>query len=239
MPTTSAECAKVPYDSSIVSQISTATTSIPAYSPSLTSSIVGPSDSRKDKIPTAHSAKKEGSSKNEIVATNVLPDNAAAKRSDASKYSFGSNQYTRASGSLSDAELIFGMTDSGLSSISTSSDKSSSASAKKLGRDGNNYNTSIDTSDSVFSGNDNKRDTYCSNRSMSVSSVKDVEYIYQPTNSSTNVVTSSYRVYEGIQNAAFSDFDSPSSMSSVASTTGNANTNTKNRSIYEDDYDLK
>lgn len=157
-----------------------------------------------------------------------MPD--TTRRSDAAKYSFGSNQYAR-SGSVSDAELIFGAgEDTFASSVST---------FKKYSRD----NTSIDTSDSVFSSNNTiKRDTYMSNRSMSVSSAKDGDYIYQPTGGATaNNATASYRVYEGIQNAAFSDYASPASLSSTTSSaTGtHAAPITKKSSIFDDEYDLR
>lgn len=157
--------------------------------------------------------------------------------------------------------MIFGSNDDGYNNDSGSIGSNSALNAddrtannysifKRYSREGN-YNASIDTSDSVFSGNESgKRDTYTTNRSMSVSSAKDVDYIYQPGHSghtstmvapaSASNVTASYRVYEGIQNAAFSDFDSPSSMSSVTSASGNnATPNTKKKSIFEDEYDLK
>lgn len=183
-----------------------------------------------------------------ISSPAVLPDSASSKRSDASKYSFGSNQY-RSSGSMSDADIIFGEEFGG--AVRTDSiDKSratpglGSSTKNKFSRDGSNFNTSVDSSDSIFGGSDTKRDTYYTNRSMSVSSAKDVDYIYQPSDSATATTTSTYRVYEGIQNAAFSDFDSPS-RSSVSSTTsataGGTNTAIKKRSTYadDDDYDLK
>lgn len=68
---------------------------------------------------------------------------------------------------------------------------------------------------------------------MSVSSAKDVDYIYQ-TSETAAATAGAYRVYEGIQNAAFQDFDSPS-RSSVSSVTSNK---TRPRDL-DDDYDLK
>lgn len=226
------------------------TTSATSSYYSSTISVAPSTEAGKDKKYTSsYSTEKDHSS---ISSPTVLPDSASSKRSDASKYSFGSNQY-RSSGSMSDADIIFGEEFGG--AVRTDSfDKSrptpalGSSTKNKYSRDGSNFNTSVDSSDSIFGASDIKRDTYYTNRSMSVSSAKDVDYIYQPSDSATATTTSTYRVYEGIQNAAFSDFDSPS-RSSVSSTTsaaaGGTNTailsNIKNRPTYaeEDDYDLK
>lgn len=181
--------------------------------------------------------------KTDINSTNIsstaVPESATSKRSDASKYSFGTNQYTR---SISDADIIFGGSFEGASSAPSSSiaiDKSRGGytSGKKYGREGSSFNTSIDSSDSIFGTTENKRDSYNTTRSMSVSSAKDVDYIYQ-TSGTAAATTGAYRVYEGIQNAAFQDFDSPS-RSSVSSVTSIGSTNKTRPRDLDDDYDLK
>lgn len=205
----------------------------------------------KDKKYTPSYSTEKDYSATSSAASAVLPDSSSSKRSDASKYSFGTNQYTR---SLSDADIIFGAEELSNAVRTESFDKArptpglGSTSKNKYSRDGTNFNTSVDSSDSIFGTTDIKRDTYYTNRSMSVSSAKDVDYIYQqPSDSNTATTTATYRVYEGIQNAAFSDFDSPSrsSVSSTTSAPGGTNaaisSNTKKRSTYadDDDYDLK
>lgn len=72
---------------------------------------------------------------------------------------------------------------------------------------------------------------------MSVSSAKDVDYIYQ-TSETAAATAGAYRVYEGIQNAAFQDFDSPS-RSSVSSVTSIGSANKTQPRDLDDDYDLK
>lgn len=185
-------------------------------------------------------------SKTDITSTNIsstaVPESATSKRSDASKYSFGTNQYTRSSGSFSDADIIFGGGFEGASSapsapIAIDKSRGGYTSGRKYGREGSNFNTSIDSSDSIFGTTENKRDLYNTARSMSVSSAKDADYIYQTSETATTTAAT-YRVYEGIQNAAFQDFDSPS-RSSVSSVTSAGSTNKTRPRDLDDDYDLK
>lgn len=104
-----------------------------------------------------------------------------SKRSDAAKYSFGSvSSYSR-SGSMSDVDIIFGDIAGNRSSNHSSFERTySTASAPTQKRAYGGYN-----------------------RSLSVSSDKDGDFSHDPR------VNTSYRVYEGIQNAGFTDFDSP------------------------------
>lgn len=104
-----------------------------------------------------------------------------SKRSDAAKYSFGSvSSYSR-SGSMSDVDIIFG---------DVAGNKSSN-------------HPSFERTYSTASAPTQKRAYGGYNRSMSVSSDKDGDFSHDPR------VNTSYRVYEGIQNAGFTDFDSP------------------------------
>lgn len=210
------------YSSSILSNDDGKDTKLPSYSLTNTSKEYDSSkyisDTKVDAITTS---------------PKTVPSDSLSKRTEALRDSFASPQYTRSSGSVSDADIIFGNISEGRSD-SLDKSRTGSGSTKKYGRDGSNFNTSIDSSGSIFGTSENKRDTYYTNRSMSVSSAKDLDYIYHP-NSSATAPSTNYRIYEGIQNDAFSDFDSPS-RSSVSSSTS-----TKKRPTYADDdeYDLK
>lgn len=149
-------------------------------------------------------------------------------RSEAAKYAFGSGQYS--TGSMSDSEIIFGSTDD-LPELQKKK--------RPIGR--SSFATSID-GDSIYAP---KRDASIFNRSLSVSSDVNCDFANDPR------VNTSYRIYEGIQNAAFQDFDSPVKAApvSVASTTTSHTTNTytsfsaQNDAIDDDDdedeYDLR
>lgn len=170
--------------------------------------------------------------------SSVRTADSTKSRTDAAKYSFGTKQYT--SGSMSDAELIFGSKDipacDRTSSIS-SFDRGNSTQRRSFSQDRGSYATSVDSSDNIFA---NKRDHFFQNRSLSVSSDKsDTEFPPDSGNSP------SYRIYEGIQNEGFQDFDSPVKTSAptapISSVTGISYTGSSYRSgaTDDDDYDLK
>lgn len=211
------------YSTSILSNVDDKDTKVPSYSSTNTSTEY---DSSKHTLDTKVEAL--------TTSSKTALSNSASKRTETLRDSFASPQYTRSSGSLSDADIIFGNIPEVRTDSFEKTRTSSSGSVKKYGRDGTNFNTSIDSSDSIFGTTETKRDTYYTNRSMSVSSAKDLDHVYHP-NSSATAPSTNYRIYEGIQNDAFSDFDSPS-RSSVSSSTS-----TKKRPTYTDDdeYDLK
>lgn len=100
-------------------------------------------------------------------------------------------KYTRSSGSLSDAEMIFG------TSTSTQS----------------------------------KVDRFGSSKSMSMSSSS-----YGNSNTGGSKISSSYKIYEGIQNAAFSDYSEAGSTASVASSMPAGNTKAETISSITSEY---
>lgn len=145
-------------------------------------------------------------------------------RSEAAKYAFGTGQYS--TGSVSDSEIIFGSTD--LPDFQPTK--------RSAGR--SSFATSIDA-DSIYAP---KRNAAIYNRSLSVSSDVNGDFASDPR------VNTSYRIYEGIQNAAFQDFDSPVkttpvTASNVPTTSHTTKTYTsfsaRNYSMDGDDDDLK
>lgn len=154
----------------------------------------------------------------------------SSRRTDAAKYAFGTAQYS--TGSMSDSEVIFGSTD--LPNYTTSSP------ASKLSYGRSSFaGTSMDTSDSLYAP---KKESKTFNRSLSVSSDTNGDFANDPR------VNASYRIYEGIQNAGFQDFDSPvktsTTTTTIADTTNYSSTSscsTKRYSLDDDDdeYDLK
>lgn len=146
------------------------------------------------------------------------------KRTDAAKYAFGTAQYS--TGSMSDSEIIFGE----LPEFS-----SSPASKRSFGRS-SFAGTSMDQSDSMYAP---KKESTTFNRSLSVSSDTNGDFANDPR------VNTSYRIYEGIQNAGFQDFDSPvktSTSTTIADTTKYSSASsysTKRYSQDDDEYDLK
>lgn len=153
----------------------------------------------------------------------------ASQRASAAKYAFGINQYS--TGSMSDSEIIFGSTDI-----------PEQDSFSKRSQYGHGVSSTIDASNSLY---DAGRSTSTFNRSLSVSSDKNGDFANDPR------VNTSYRIYEGIQNAAFQDFDSPvkaspSQSSAVAASstepaTSFSSTYVSGSKIFndDDDYDLK
>lgn len=150
--------------------------------------------------------------KAEVAATTA----SEVKRTDASKYSFGSGSFARSSSTVSDVDVVFGGTENRASFERSFSTASNSSPKKNFGRD--SFAASVDVSDSIYA---SKREPSY-NRSLSVSSEKDGDFTTDPR------VNTSYRIYEGIQNAGFTDFDSPVKTSAAAKAED-----------AEDDYDLK
>lgn len=147
-------------------------------------------------------------------------------RSVAAKYAFGRGQYS--TGSMSDSEIIFGSTDV--------PDENFYNTKRSFGR--NSFTTSVDGNDSADTIYASKRESTTYNRSLSVSSDVNGDFANDPR------VNTTYRIYEGIQNAAFQDFDSPvkTSTSTIPTTSDTSNTYTSySNKIYsdDDDYDLK
>lgn len=134
------------------------------------------------------------------TTTTTTTSTNVSKLSDAAKYSFGSaSSYSRSS-SVSDADIIFG---------------------DIAGNKGSNH-SSFERTYSTASAPTQKRSYGGYNRSLSVSSEKDGDFSNDPR------VNTSYRVYEGIQNAGFTDFESPVKTITPPATGGD-----------DDEYDLK
>lgn len=150
----------------------------------------------------------------------------SSRRKDAAKYAFGTAQYS--SGSISDSEIIFG-------SMSDLPDYKSSPASKRSGRS-SFAGTSMDTSDSLYAP---RKEITTFGRSLSVSSDTNVDFANDPR------VNTSYRIYEGIQNAGFQDFDSPvktSISTTIADTTKYSSASSHSPNFYshdDDEYDLK
>lgn len=107
------------------------------------------------------------------------------------------SKFTRSSGSLSDAELIFGDI------------------PKPKKTDSYTFGSSTE-SDSIFaSGGATGKQNFA--KSISVTSEKDGDFSHDPR-------VTSYKIYDGIQNHAFQDYESPVKNNSLAK---------------DDDYDLK
>lgn len=139
------------------------------------------------------------------------------QRTSAAKYAFGSAQYS--TGSFSDSEIIFGSTD-----IPDSTSKRSQF--------GSNVASTMDAPDSIYQTN---RTLSSYNRSLSVSSDTNGDFANDPR------VNTSYRIYEGIQNAAFQDYDSPVKTAATTSETATSYTSTyvSGSKMFDndDDYD--
>lgn len=134
------------------------------------------------------------------TTTTTTTSTNVSKLSDAAKYSFGSaSSYSRSS-SVSDADIIFG---------------------DIAGNKGSNH-SSFERAYSTASTPAQKRSHGGYNRSLSVSSEKDGDFSHDPR------VNTSYRVYEGIQNAGFTDFESPVKTATPPATGAD-----------DDEYDLK
>lgn len=154
-----------------------------------------------------------------VVASKPVPANT---RASAAKYAFGSAQYS--TGSMSDSEIIFGSTDI------------PDTLSRRL-QFGSNSSNTVDASNSIF---ETSRNMSSFNRSLSVSSDANGDFANDPR------VNTSYRIYEGIQNEAFQDFDSPvkTSASSIPPSTETVNFSSSYISgskLFndEEEYDLK
>lgn len=174
------------------------------------------------KSDTSYTSSSLSSSKPETTKTE------SSRRTDAAKYAFGTAQYS--TGSMSDSEVIFGSTD-------LPDYTSSPASKRSYGRS-SFAGTSMDTSDSLYAP---KKESTTFNRSLSVSSDTNGDFANDPR------VNTSYRIYEGIQNAGFQDFDSPvktSTTTTIADTTKYSSASSFSTKRYshdddDDEYDLK
>ena len=208
-------------DSSTSKPLSTAS-SVPSYAPSTVAS----SDASDSGYSTAYKT----SASVDVPRTSSSAIISAPKRSDASKYTFGSASYVQSSGSMSDAEIMFGLGSTVDAGRKSSFDRSYST--DQYGRQDSSFGTSVD-SEPVFG---SSKPEYHSNRSLSLSS--DNEGDFSRDQRITSSSTTSYRVYEGIQNAAFSDFESPSRNSNSGASSSSS---PARKSTYadEDDYDLK
>lgn len=179
-------------------------------------------DSESTKIPSSDF----NSTKSEPTSKPVT----ANQRTSAAKYAFGTAQYS--TGSMSDSEIIFGSTD-----------QPDRDSYSKRSQYGHGTSSTVDASNSIY---ETGRNLSSFNRSLSVSSDTNGDFANDPR------VNTSYRIYEGIQNAAFQDFDSPvkttPSQSSSAAAAASSETTASFSSTYvsgskifndDDDYDLK
>lgn len=116
------------------------------------------------------------------------------------------SKFARSSGSLSDAELVFGDLPSKSTTTTVGPKKSS---------DSYSFGSSTESETLYGGGNHSAKPSFA--KSLSVTSEKDGDFSHDPR-------VASYKIYDGIQNHAFQDFDSPVKNRSVAS---------------DDDYDLK
>lgn len=124
---------------------------------------------------------------------------------------------------MSDSEIIFGSTD-----IPDTHSRRSQF--------GTNASSTIDASNSIY---ETGRNLSSYNRSLSVSSDTNGDFANDPR------VNTSYRIYEGINNAAFQDYDSPVKTSTSSAATETATTFSSSyisgSKLFndDDDYDLK
>lgn len=205
-----------------------------AISTTISSTIVSTSSISSDidtlKYTSASSVASLSGKKTEETTTTTTTasssDTAPARRTDAAKYAFGTAQYS--TGSMSDSEIIFGSNEN-LPDLPVSNKRS-------FGR--SSFSTTMDATDSIYATRREESRMY--NRSLSVSSETDGDFAHDPR------VNTSYRIYEGIQNAAFQDFDSPVKTSAPPASTTVSDTYSKYSSSYtnqaatdDDEYDLK
>lgn len=95
---------------------------------------------------------------------------------------------------------------------------------------GQNSANTVDASNSIY---ESSRSLESFIRSLSVSSDANADVANDPR------VNTSYRIYEGIQNAAFQDFDSPvkTATASTENATNFSSTYVSGSKIFEDDDD--
>lgn len=118
---------------------------------------------------------------------------------------------------MSDSEIIFGSTDI-------------QDPVSKRTQFGQNSANTVDASNSIY---ESSRSLESFIRSLSVSSDANADVANDPR------VNTSYRIYEGIQNAAFQDFDSPvkTATTSTENATNFSSTYVSGSKIFEDDDD--
>lgn len=146
---------------------------------------------------TEYSATKYNSKNVSSASLSSQDDPANISRYSIDTDSDYKSKFTRSSGSLSDAELIFGDI------------------PKPKKTDSYSFGSSTE-SDSIFaSGSATGKQNFA--KSISVTSEKDGDFSHDPR-------VASYKIYDGIQNHAFQDYESPVKNNSQAK---------------DDDYDLK
>lgn len=124
---------------------------------------------------------------------------------------------------MSDSEIIFGSTD-----IPDTKSRRSQF--------GNNAAITMDASNSIY---ETGRNLSSINRSLSVSSDTNGDFANDPR------VNTSYRIYEGINNAAFQDYDSPvktsTSLAATEAASSFSSSYISGSKLFndDDDYDLK
>ncbi|XP_055297038.1 uncharacterized protein LOC129565824 [Sitodiplosis mosellana] len=144
---------------------------------------------------------------------------SSSQRANAAKYAFETSKYS--TGSMSDSEIIFGSND--VPDL-----------LSKRTQFGSNSSNTVDASNSIY---ESGRNVSSFNRSLSVSSDNAGDFANDPR------VNTSYRIYEGINNAAFQDYDSPvkTSTSSTSDTANFSSSYISGSKLFDDDddYDLK
>lgn len=163
--------------------------------------MLGDRQTSNDRIGTKVEANASTTSATATTSVTTTTSTNESRRGDAAKYSFGSASSYSRSDSMSDADIIFG-------DVVANTKGSNHASFERT------YSTA--------SAPTQKRSYAGYNRSLSVSSDKDGDFSHDPR------VNTSYRVYEGIQNAGFTDFDSPVKAAAPTITAAD-----------DDEYDLK
>lgn len=203
----------------------TTTTSSDLYSSDTLKSTTSATSSYTSSYTTgSDSAKAERSSTSTVIPSGDVDSKrsessskpvTANQRTSAAKYAFGSAQYS--TGSMSDSEIIFGSTDI-------------QDPVSKRTQFGQNSANTVDASNSIY---ESSRSLESFIRSLSVSSDANAEFADDPR------VNTSYRIYEGIQNAAFQDFDSPvkTATTSTENATNFSSTYVSGSKIFEDDDD--
>lgn len=145
---------------------------------------------------------------------------SSSSRANAAKYAFETSKYS--TGSMSDSEIIFGSNDI-------------PDALSKRTQFGSNSSNTVDASNSIY---ESGRNISSFNRSLSVSSDNNGDFANDPR------VNTSYRIYEGINNAAFQDYDSPvktTTSSTVDTASSFSSSYISGSKLFndDDDYDLK
>lgn len=177
---------------------SSAASDVPLTSSTVTNITSNPSFMLDDRLESISGTLTATSIACTTITTTTTASTNELKRIDSTKNSFESASSYSRSGSMSDADIIFG-----------------DFAVKKA-----NSRPSFDRVNSTASASVRTILYDKGVRSLSVSSDKDGDFTHDPR------VNSSYRVYEGIQNVGFTDFDSPVKVVESITTE-------------EDEYDLK